>query len=119
MQLFLQIVLSIQLAIGPFIWCSEVIRTLSTETTIVDLSTADTVTLLDRDTGESFKIVILEPEQTESTATLLFERFSEILFAPTVNMVFVLPDFERVLDWLCEDYLELFEAPSFELVDSE
>lgn len=119
MQLFFHVLLSVQLAIGPFIWFSEVIQLLSTETPVVQLSEAQTTTLIDCDTGRSFEILSLDTQQSESIATSLFDNLCGVLFTPARGLVSVLPDLDTVWGQIAQNYLDIFSAPYFQIIQSE
>lgn len=79
MQAVLYVVFSVQLAIGPLVCGADVIRFLSSDTPVVELSTFETVTLTDQNTGETVEIVILDIDPFESTAMNLFDTVSDAL----------------------------------------
>lgn len=111
--------LSIQLAMGPFVWASELFHHCFTPPQVVDLSELKVFTTTDQLSGDPVRFAVL-PEPTEQPPlSAAFDRSMEILFAPTSCLVTNCPAFEEVVAEIVGGYLAWLELPDLYLVESE
>jgi hypothetical protein len=119
MEAILNCIFSIQLALGPYIAGSEVVRTLSVPPRVVNSSTSEIRTLTDQATGQVIEVVYIEGPASESLATGIYESFGQVLFFPTISLVSSAPALDPVVEQIFEDYVELVDFTSEYLIIEE
>lgn len=119
MESILNCIFSIQLALGPYITGSEVVRALSVPPRVVNSSTSEIRTLTDQATGQVIEVVCIEGTASESLATTVYESFGQVLFFPTISLVSAAPVLDPVVEQIYEEYVGLVDLTSEYLIIEE
>lgn len=93
MEGMLNWLLSIQLAFGPLVMASELVRISSSPPQVIDLSA----------------IEVREIEVNVSIVSSVFDECAGILLAPTAQLLVVLPTLNEPLDLVVMGYLDLLD----------
>lgn len=111
--------LSVQLALGPSVWASELFRYLVEPPQVVDLSRLEILTTTNELSGAQIQIGFIPEPSPQSPAMTAFELGWETLFAPTGWLIANSPEVCVVAEEIVRVYLDFLEIPDLHLIESE
>jgi hypothetical protein len=109
--------ITVQLALGPCAFGSEVIRCCSTPSQVIDLAIAQVTTLTDHEAGETIAITEV-PAVEDSLAVEIYGQICGVLFAPTFILDQLSPAMSQAIEVVLDDYTRLVDLPPQYIIET-